>query len=57
MNVVQQQNKNAAAIVGSLIVTLVDTSMALNNDDRSHAIDNLRHARTLLTATLETLGA
>jgi hypothetical protein len=57
MNVVQQQNKNAAAIVGSLIVTLVDTSMALNNDDRSHAIDNLRHARTLLAATLETLGA
>lgn len=57
MNVVQQQNKNAAAIVGSLIVTLVDTSMALNNDDRSHAIDNLRHARTLIAATLETLGA
>ena len=57
MNVVQQQNKNAAAIIGSLIVTLVDTSMALNNDDRSHAIDNLRHARTLLAATLETLGA
>ena len=57
MNVVQQQNKNAAAIVGSLIVTLVDTSMALNNDDRSHAIDNLRHARTLFAATLETLGA
>lgn len=57
MNVVQQQNKNAAAIVGSLIVTLVDTSMALNNDDRTHAIDNLRHARTLLAATLETLGA
>ena len=57
MNVVQQQNENAAAIVGSLIVTLVDTSMALNNDDRSHAIDNLRHARTLLAATLETLGA
>lgn len=57
MNVQQQRNKNAAAIVGSLIVTLVDTSMALNNDDRSHAIDNLRHARTLLAATLETLGA
>lgn len=57
MNVTQQQNKNAAAIVGSLIVTLVDTSMALNNDDRTHAIDNLRHARTLLAATLETLGA
>lgn len=57
MNVVQQQNKNAAAIVGNLIVTLVDTSMALNNDDRTHAIDNLRHARTLLAATLETLGA
>lgn len=57
MNAVQQQNKNAAAIVGSLIVTLVDTSMALNNDDRSHAIDNLRHARTLPAATLETLGA
>ena len=57
MNVTQQQNKNAAAIVGSLIVTLVDTSMALNNDDRSHAIDNLRHARTLIAATLETLGA
>lgn len=56
MNVQQQRNKNAAAIVGSLIVTLVDTSMALNNDDRSHAIDNLRHARTLLAATLETLG-
>jgi len=31
--------------------------MALNNDDRSHAIDNLRHARTLIAATLETLGA
>ena len=57
MNFVQKQNNNAAAIVGSLIVTLVDTSMALNNDDRSHAIDNLRHARTLLAATLETLGA
>jgi hypothetical protein len=57
MNVQQQRNKNAAAIVGSLIVTLVDTSMALNNDDRSHAIDNLRHARTLIAATLETLGA
>ena len=57
MNAVQQQNKNAAAIVGSLIVTLVDTSMALNNDDRTHAIDNLRHARTLLAAPLETLGA
>ena len=57
MNVQQQRNKNAAAIVGSLIVTLVDTSMALNNDDRSHAIANLKHARTLLAATLETLGA
>lgn len=56
MNVVQQQNKNAAAIVGSLIVTLVDTSMALNNDDREHAIANLQHAQTLLAATLETLG-
>ena len=53
----QKQNKLAAKTVGSLIVTLVDISMALNNDDRSHAIDNLRHARTLLAATLETLGA
>lgn len=57
MNVQQQRNKNAAAIVGSLIVTLVDTSMALNNNDREHAIANLQHAQTLLAATLETLGA
>lgn len=57
MNTEQKQNKKTAEVVGSLIVTLVDTSMALNNDDRSHAIDNLRHARTLLAATLETLGA
>ena len=56
MNVQQQRNKNAAAIVGSLIVTLVDTSMALNNNDREHAIANLQHAQTLLAATLETLG-
>ena len=56
MNTEQKQNKKTAEVVGSLIVTLVDTSMALNNDDRSHAIDNLRHARTLLAATLETLG-
>ena len=56
MNAKQKQNKRAAEAVGSLIVTLVDTSMALNNDDREHAIANLRHAQTLLTATLETLG-
>ena len=57
MNTEQKQNKKTAEVVGSLIVTLVDTSMALNNNDREHAIDNLRHARTLLAATLETLGA
>ena len=57
MNTEQKQNKLAAKTVGSLIVTLVDISMALNNDDREHAIANLQHARTLLTATLETLGA
>ena len=56
MNTEQKQNKLAAKTVGSLIVTLVDISMALNNDDREHAIANLQHAQTLLAATLETLG-
>lgn len=57
MNTEQKQNKLAAKTVGSLIVTLVDISMALNNNDREHAIANLQHAQTLLAATLETLGA
>ena len=56
MNTEQKQNKKTAEVVGSLIVTLVDTSMALNNNDREHAIANLPHAQTLLAATLETLG-
>lgn len=56
MNAKQKQNKRAAEAVGSLIVILVDASMALNNDDREHAITNLQHARALLTATLETFG-
>ena len=56
MNTEQKQNKKTAEVVGSLIVTLVDTSMALNNNDREHDIANLQHAQTLLAATLETLG-
>ena len=56
MNTEQKQNKKTAEVVGSLIVTLVDTSMALHNHDREHAIANLQHAQALLAATLETLG-
>ena len=56
MNTEQKQNKKTAEVVGSLIVTLVDTSMALNNNDREPALANLQHAQTLLAATLETLG-
>ena len=56
MNTEQKQNKKTAEVVGSLIVTLVDPSMALNNNDREHAIANLQHVQTLLAATLETLG-
>ena len=56
MNTEQKQNKKTAEVVGSLIVTLVDTSMALNNNDREHAIANLQPAQTRLAATLETLG-
>ena len=56
MNTEQKHNKNPADVGGSRSGTLVDTSMALNNNDREHAIANLQHAQTLLAATLETLG-